>query len=353
MFSLGGTVDITVHQILKNGHLKELDRSSGGDWGGISVDMAFKQALAEIVTEGVLESYCHKYPGDFIELLREFEFKKRIYRESNQFITLKVPITFIKECAETLGTDLSSLTNKSRFNNHFFWKLGKVRIDMPTFKGFFQPAFDGIINHVKELLSSPKLKNVKKILMVGGFSESPLLQDVIRKTFSDCQVIVPEEAGLAVLRGAIVFGHVPSTISIRIARYTYGVKMNTEFDPQRHMESKKRKINGVEYCTDIFDRYVETGQQVEFNEDHFERFYVPLTSDQTEIAFIIYNSEERNPFYIDNCQMLGTCFIVVPRGKQDRTVAVQMMFGSTELIVRATVIQTGHVCATHIDLINM
>lgn len=206
MFSLGGTVDITVHQILKNGHLKELDRSSGGDWGGINVDMAFKQALAEIVTEGVLESYCHKYPGDFIELLREFEFKKRRYIErndSNHMITLTVPMTFIEECAETLGTDLSSLTNKSRFHNHFFWKLGKVRIDMPTLKGFFQPACDGIIDHVKELLSSPKLKNVKKILMVGGFSESPLLQDAIRKAFSDRQIIVPQNVGVAVLKGTV------------------------------------------------------------------------------------------------------------------------------------------------------
>lgn len=43
--------------------------------------------------------------------------------------------------------------------------------------------------------------------MVGGFSECEIVQDAIRKAFPECRVVVPHEAGLAVLIGAVLFGH--------------------------------------------------------------------------------------------------------------------------------------------------
>ena len=353
IYSKGGTVDITVHEVKNNGHLKELDRASGGDWGGTSVDMAFKQALADIVTEGMIEGYCHKYTGDYIELLRDFEIKKRKCgqgNDSNHLITLKVPVTFTEECAETMAKDLTTLTNESRFNNHFYWKSDKVRIDMPTFEGFFQPACIGIINHVKELFKSPKVKGVKKILMVGGFSESPLLQDAIRKAFPDCQVIVPQEAGLAVLRGAVVFGYNPKAIDSRIAKYTYGVKTNEEFDTDKHMESKKEIINGVEYCKDIFDRHVQKGQELIVDEAQAERSYEPLTSDQTEIGFYIYTSTDDDPLYTDYCENIGQFVVAVPGHDGDRSVSVKMIFGKTELTAQATVVRTGNMIPAEFKL---
>ena len=343
-----------MHEVKRNGHLKELDRASGGDWGGTSVDMAFKDALAEIVTEGMIEGYCHKHTGDYISLFRDFEIKKRkcgIGNDSNSLITLKVPVTFTEECKDTLGEDLTTLTNKSRFKNHFFWKSDKVRIDMPTFEGFFQPACNGIINHVKELFRSPKVKDVKKILMVGGFSESPLLQDAIRKAFPDCQVIVPQEAGLAVLRGAVVFGYNPKAIDSRIAKYTYGVDMHTRFDPGKHLESKKDVINGIEYCKDIFDRHVQKGQELIVDEAQAERSYVPLTSQQKRIGFKIYTSMLDDPLYIDNCTNIGKFSVVVPEGAEDdRSVSVRMIFGKTELTAEATVVKTGNATPAEFEL---
>lgn len=51
-------MDIIVYEVKLNGYLKELDWVSGGDWGGISVDMVFKSVLVEIVMEGMIEGYC-------------------------------------------------------------------------------------------------------------------------------------------------------------------------------------------------------------------------------------------------------------------------------------------------------
>ena len=44
----GGTVDITVHEVVAGGHLKELHKASGGAWGGTQVDDAFYQFLVRL-----------------------------------------------------------------------------------------------------------------------------------------------------------------------------------------------------------------------------------------------------------------------------------------------------------------
>jgi hypothetical protein len=45
----GGTADITVHEKLSNGRLKELCRASGDDCGGTSVDNAFYRIFVKLV----------------------------------------------------------------------------------------------------------------------------------------------------------------------------------------------------------------------------------------------------------------------------------------------------------------
>lgn len=39
---LGGTVDITVHEVQSDNGLKEVYRANGGSWGGTYIDQAFK-----------------------------------------------------------------------------------------------------------------------------------------------------------------------------------------------------------------------------------------------------------------------------------------------------------------------
>ena len=44
----GGTVDTTAHEVLENGMLKELHAATGGDWGGVLVNKAFKGFIMEL-----------------------------------------------------------------------------------------------------------------------------------------------------------------------------------------------------------------------------------------------------------------------------------------------------------------
>jgi hypothetical protein len=52
--------------------------------------------------------------------------------------------------------------------------------------------------------------------MVGGFSECELVQDAIRdKIGTSMKLIIPVEAGLAVLKGAVLFGLQPIRIVLK------------------------------------------------------------------------------------------------------------------------------------------
>lgn len=99
----------------------------------------------------------------------------------------------------------------------------KLRIDVTVVMSWFESPINKTIAHMKKLLSEDKMKAVKQILIVGGFGECKLVQEKIRRQFQNKTVIVPNEAGLAVLKGAVRFGHLPQLVSSRVMKYTYGV----------------------------------------------------------------------------------------------------------------------------------
>jgi hypothetical protein len=76
-------------------------------------------------------------------------------------------------------------------------------------------------------------------------------------------VIVPEDVELAVLKGAVLFGHKPDYIVARIARYTYGVECRNDFNPDIHEPGRCIVVNGQKECDSIFDMYMKTGSVVE------------------------------------------------------------------------------------------
>jgi molecular chaperone DnaK (HSP70) len=63
-------------------------------------------------------------------------------------------------------------------------------------KEFFKKTIDTIIAHVKEILAKNKRQGgvIGTILMVGGFSDSPLLYERVKSEFPKHNVICPSDA---------------------------------------------------------------------------------------------------------------------------------------------------------------
>lgn len=68
----GGTVDITVHQVmdLDGHHLKELHRATGGPFGSIGVDLAFEHLLDGIFGADFMNHFKARLPASYVDLVR-------------------------------------------------------------------------------------------------------------------------------------------------------------------------------------------------------------------------------------------------------------------------------------------
>uniref|UniRef100_A0A8W8L5J3 Heat shock 70 kDa protein 12B n=1 Tax=Magallana gigas TaxID=29159 RepID=A0A8W8L5J3_MAGGI len=337
----GGTVDITVHEVRDNGSVKELNKANGGDWGGTKVDASFKGLLVDIVGKDVMETFISKNKYDFLHLMRDFEVKKStINPELNDRVTFTIPVSLSETFSEkNPGSIITDAALNSKYKIQLTWKKDKLRIEAKLARTLFDESCKHIVDHLKELFMHPSVKDVSSILLVGGFAESPMLQSVVREAFINKNVIIPKEAGLAVLKGAVICGHEPQNISGRICRYTYGVKVNNKFDGTIHPHFKKILHNNIEYCDDIFNIHVRVGQIVKVGEPQVTQTYTVIEADQKSIEFKIYTSKNTEPTFVtdEGCKYLGTLTIDMPDTSKgtNRGAIVHMTFSGTEITVTA------------------
>ena len=94
------------------------------------------------------------------------------------------------------------------------FKQGMLVLTTEVMVDLFRPCVQSIVEHVQKLLEEPQLSGTSYILMVGGFSESKILQQAVIQQFGDgIKVLVPIDAGLCMLKGAVLYGHDPQLIS--------------------------------------------------------------------------------------------------------------------------------------------
>ena len=254
VFNKGGTIDMTVYEVKRGGKLQELSLSSRENWGGVMVDRTFKKMLTCIVGKDFLEQYCKQFTAEYVELFKDFEVKKRQrMSESSQSgkITLRISATFLDEFKMEYGRTISQRTKETMYADSLKWCGDKLRMRKELFQSFFKPCSEKIVNHIRELLEEPNVKGtIKIILMVGGFSESENFQEAIRSAFPEFRIVIPQEAGLAVLKGAVVFGHDHTTIDERIAKYTDRIENSELVDPNNtKIEEKRDKNDGKDKCS--------------------------------------------------------------------------------------------------------
>jgi hypothetical protein len=223
-------------------------------------------------------------------------------------------------------------------------------------RDLFSSPCQHITDHLQTIFDDEKVEGTNIILMVGGFSESPMLRNAVERAFPNHSLIIPQEAGLAVLRGAVLFGFEPRIISTRICKATYGVKTNSPFKEGTDPEDKKTIIEGDVLCQDRFHRHVEIHQAVGIDEEFEEQVYVPTRSDQTAMKIEIWTSLYANPRYTyePGCSYHGELDVQMPdtTGGKKRKIGVKMIFGKTELQVRALNKRTGEETNAKFDFLR-
>ncbi|XP_056009904.1 heat shock 70 kDa protein 12A-like [Ostrea edulis] len=362
----GGTADITVHQLQDNGTLAELVPASGGKWGGTRVDDAYRNFLKDIFGDGVLKTFKDDldYIVDYVEFWQGFEVKKReqITAKETDKVHLRIPLALteiVKEKTELTGvadTIMNALIKKSKHNsNGIYSSGGKLVLPIDFYKNLFNPPIEELVMHLSKMFKNDLESDVDVILMVGGFSECDLVINKLERHFGNKRLVVPYEAGLAVLKGAVFFGHHKDLISRRVARYTYGIQTWPKFDKSIHSPQKKQLINREERCKDVFLKFVSIGEPIEpgFKKSFFFR---TLRQGDKLLECGVFITNQKDPKYVDDkeCVKIGTLTVPLMNSElwANTEIEESIIFGETEIRVTAYNTNTGQKHEVTFDLLS-
>lgn len=293
---------------------------------------------------------------DHLELLKEFECLKRtLGTKSSEWYTMKLPASLNEICVEVHEQKFSELATESAVADQLTFVGDKMRIKVILLQKLFRKVTDQIVQHIKKILTSSIAgKNVSLILMVGGFSESPFVQKVLKSEFTDktkVKILIPQEAGIAVLYGAVLFGRMPEVVTTRVIRYTYGVRIGRKFQPGVDPECKQ-KPDDPTYCFDVFDPFMKEGSSVDRGHKVMQ-IYTTSRPNQENMPVQVFTASGFIPKFVTDhgCNLLGTLTVKVPNPSADkRHLVVFFRFGSTTLSMLAIEKESKKACATVFDL---
>jgi len=367
----GGTVDITVHELdNKMGTLKELYKATGGPYGSVGVDQEFEKLMNTIFGLEIMEEFKMKRPAGYVDLMIAFEARKRTASPlKNNPLNISLPFSFIDFYKKKKGSTVESAIRRYNDPDIKWSTQGMMRLSPEAMKRLFHPTIEKIKMTIGEVLNSPEVKGIQYLFLVGGFAESPILQHEIRRAFSSIlKVIIPQDVSLTILKGAVLFGLDPTIVNVRRSRLTYGVSVLNRFIPDFHPMEKKIVKDNIEWCADIFDKFVLVDQSIGLG-DIVIRKYTPARHNQAQCIISFYCSESDKPIYVTDpgVRKIGTLVLDMfydgyppsdaqhnstNQKNQRREIQTRMVFGDTEIKVSALDVSTGKCVRATIDFLN-
>ena len=315
------------------------------------VDEAFLDFLKDLAGKEAMDEFRCTDICDFHDVMREFENKKKNAGKQSESAKLyiRIPVSLQN------SLKIQKAAGQNNIEGEVELIRDKLIISSGKMHDFFLHSKEAIQKYLENLFSVESLQCVDNLFMVGGYSESVILQKFIRETFQEKAVIIPSNAGLAVLKGAVLYGHDPSVIAERRCRFTYGLNGYLDFDATKHRESTKiTRADGVVKAKGCFSIHVKVGQTVKTGTFQPEHSLFPSRTNQTCIYFSLYACPRENPVYVTehDCFKIGKLKVDISDltgSINDKEIQVALCFGGTEITIRARTKQTGDVSTAKIQ----
>ncbi|KAL3832241.1 hypothetical protein ACJMK2_023901 [Sinanodonta woodiana] len=353
LMDLGGvTADMIAYEVMESDGLRELTEPNGGGWGGVDVDKAFWGLLRKICGDEAFVKFSAEETEDFLDLRNNFELKKRTIQ-----LNPTMDKTSIRVCSELVdiynkrrGVKLDNDTILSDEGINF--RKGHLELSNTVALSLFEETKCNIVEFFKtRYFSNGNIYDLDAIVMVGGFSASEVVQEAVKAAVIDMgiSVIIPDEPILAVVKGAVIYGHNRMAIRERVLPYTYGISTRVPFDESVHSIDKKiwcsnRQTYVVE---DVFDAFVRAGTRVIPGEFSVECNYRALYYYMGNKAIIeIYRTRNPEPRFVSDqdCSRVGNLELEIPNLPEVRStqVHIEMCFGDIEERVKAKCIDSNN-----------
>ncbi|MGW0874195.1 Hsp70 family protein [Streptomyces sp. NPDC002740] len=347
----GGTVDITAYQNDPDGKMIEIGRSLGDRLGS---DFLNHRVESEYILEGfgkdVMEDIREDCPDALLHMIDQWERAKvavRLDQEEN--INLLIPTGIDRKMGATGRRRLARRQDK--VDDAIVLTPAQLHALFDTVVPGTLDLIEAQLNEMESTQGDPDIPNV--IVLAGGFSNSPYLQQAIRERFSaQATIVVPPNPDIAVLAGAVHFCYDPQTRARR-SRFTYGIDTSMRFEEGVDPESSRLSTPDGDRCVDRFNIFATAGQSVPTDAEVCHVIF-PLFDEQKRITFGVFATRDTEPRYVtdDGCDQLAKVTIdlgpVMRFDRKERGVRTFMKFGETEVKVRSELVQGGGEAATQV-----
>lgn len=299
----GGTIDLTAYRSEPDGEMAQLAQVCGSGCGSYYLNRAFEERLTRQMSHAALTA------------LREVQ----IDGEDEAIV---VTAAEIKAIFEKVVPQVLELLDQ---------QLAEVRNEVGRDDG-------------KEV-----------VLLVGGFSKSPYLQERIAAHLAGrATVVLAPDPAAAVLIGAVHFAYDPQ-MRRRRTKYTYAKAIAVPFEHGRDKpEDLVTSWEGEQLCVNRLEVLVRAGDSIRTSEVVYCEGY-PIHSDQSEVSVRLYRTRDREPRYQydKGCELIGSITVslasVMHLDISERGVRTELRFGETEIQATAALISTGQAQAVTLD----
>jgi molecular chaperone DnaK (HSP70) len=217
----GGTVDLISYEVEKitpRLTLKEIVPGTGGMAGSLGLNRRFEEAVKTLIGEE--ELFRVKKTKGWIEASTQFDrdIKRKFRGKSTEEHFVHFPMADLEDDPD------------NRLESNSWTMTGD------DLKEIFEPLVDDVIRLIEDQVKSVRLKHeytLSGIMLVGGFGSSQYLKDCVKRKFPDIQVMQPQDAWSAIVRGAAL-SKVPNSgvmVQSTVATHHYGVVTWNEFEP--------------------------------------------------------------------------------------------------------------------------
>ncbi|VDI76900.1 Hypothetical predicted protein [Mytilus galloprovincialis] len=208
----GGTVAITLNEVLASDQLKVIHSAYCGPWGGNIINERIWKLLQGVFGEKTVTKFIAENRVDYLELARTVELKKRTVKSNNK-VSIEIPRSLMIEAIKT-NPDIIA----EEFKKQVKLVTNKLQVLPGVLPQIFKEGIDTVSKYVQNLLDQPESKGVSTILLVGGYAACDLLKDAMKTNFKNLTVICPLDSDVVVLKGAVIMGHMETPLVGRISK---------------------------------------------------------------------------------------------------------------------------------------
>ncbi|WAQ93741.1 HS12B-like protein, partial [Mya arenaria] len=205
-------------------------------------------------------------------------------------ITIVIGYTLRQLSKSKSGRSLEEAVAYFKYEGKVIAHNDKLRVDPSVPVSWYDYPIQRTVQLLSEMLGMTAMSNCTVILMVGGLSQSIVLQNAVKEKFPYKKVVIPPDAELVVAKGAIKFAYNPLSVQSRIVKYTYGSSHKYSESCSHKVGRRELDKNGDMRCYDNFVLIVKEDKSVPVDDVVDGSLFGPIYQTQNILTSEIFIS---------------------------------------------------------------